>query len=188
MKPGIDSKRIPLPTCPQIGKSEAVIGVVDNKRRGELTLNFRDGLSASPMRSKSKFRRKLFSARNSAGIRILLGGDHGETKGRADSARATGARGSAGRHKTGGSTRRVSKSGGKRPGVTRKKGSAKQRKELRTRNVGKGRVRGRQTGGGGKASSFTARPIGRTLGVALPGESAPPGERGAWEFGKAKPS
>src|SRR5438067_8289739 len=34
----------------------------------------------------------------------------------------------------------VSKSGGKRPGVTRKKGSAKQRKQLRTRNVGKGRV------------------------------------------------
>src|SRR5437763_14578370 len=110
------------------------------------------------------------------------------TKSRAGSARATGARGIAGRYKTGGSTRRVSKSGGKRPGVTRKKGSAKQRKELRTRNVGKGRARGRQTGGGGKASSFTAQPIGRTLGVALPGESAPPGERGAWEFGKAKPS
>ena len=36
---------------------------------------------------KSKFRRKLFSARNSAGIRILLGGNHGENykQGRFDS-------------------------------------------------------------------------------------------------------
>ena len=110
------------------------------------------------------------------------------TTSRGGSPRAGGRRGVAGRHKTGGSTRRVSKSGGKRPGVTKKKGGAKKRKALRTRNVGKGRVRGRQSGGGGKASSFTARPIGRTLGVALAGESPPPGERGAWGFGKAKPS
>jgi hypothetical protein len=88
--------------------------------------------------------------------------------------------------KSGGNSRRVSKSGGKRPGVTKKKGPAKQRKALRNRNVGSGRVRGRQSGGGGKTSSLTARPIGRTLGIALAGEAPPPGERGAWEFGKAK--
>ena len=59
-------------------------------------------------------------------------------------------------------------------------------------------VRGRQSGGGGKASSFTARPIGWTSGVALAGtasievpagqKSPPGGERGAWGFGKAKPA
>ena len=49
-------------------------------------------------------------------------------------------------------------------------------------------MRGRQSGGGGKKSSLTARPIGRTLGVALAGQSPPAGERGAWEFGKAKPA
>src|SRR5436305_12031124 len=100
--------------------------------------------------------------------------------------------------RSGSSSRRVSKGGAKRPGVTKKKGEAKKRKALRTRNVGRGRVRGRQSGGGGKASSFTARPIGRTSGVALAGtasievkagEKSPPGgERGAWGFGKAKPA
>ena len=88
--------------------------------------------------------------------------------------------------KSGGNSRRVSKGGAKLPGVTKKKGPAKQRKALRNRNVGSGRVRGQQSGGGGKTSSLTARPVGRTLGVALAGESPPPGERGAWEFGKAK--
>jgi len=88
--------------------------------------------------------------------------------------------------KSGGSSRRISKRGAKRPGVTKKKGSAKKRKVLRNRNVGPGRVRGRQSGSGGKQSSFTARPIGRTLGVALAGQAPPPGERGAWDFGKAK--
>jgi len=189
LKLGIGSKRIPLPTCPQIGKGDAVIGVVDSKRRGELTLNFRDGLSASPMRSKIKvpaqtlFRAKLCRNTNLAMEEIMA-----RTTSRGGSTRASAGRGVAGRHKTGGRTRRVSKSGGKLPGVTKTKGNAKQRKELRTRNVGKGRVRGRQSGGGGKESSFTARPIGRTLGVALAGESPPPGERGSWEFGKAKPS
>jgi len=101
--------------------------------------------------------------------------------------RPGGRRGVAGRSKAGGKSRRKSKFGGKRPGVTRRKGSAKQRKGLRVRNKGKGRVRGRQSGGGGKTSSFTARPVGRTLGVALAGESPPAGERGAWKFGKAKP-
>src|SRR5438552_17472340 len=88
--------------------------------------------------------------------------------------------------KSGGSSRRVLKGGAKRTGVSRKKGSARQRKALRTRNVGRGRVRGRQAGSGGKSSSLTAPPAGRTLGVALAGQSAPAGERGAWEFGKAK--
>ena len=88
--------------------------------------------------------------------------------------------------KSGGNSRRLSKGGAKLPGVTKKKGPAKQRKALRNRNVGSGRVRGQQSGGGGKTSSLTARPVGRTLGVALAGESPPPGERGAWEFGKAK--
>jgi hypothetical protein len=102
--------------------------------------------------------------------------------------RADGRRGVAGRGKSGGSNRRRSKRGKKRPDVTHKKGSAKRRKALRTRNVGRGRVRGRQSGGGGKESSFTARPIGRTLGVALAGQSPPAGERGAWEFRRAKPA
>src|SRR5437763_17035090 len=100
--------------------------------------------------------------------------------------------------RSGSSSRRISKGGAKRPGVTKKKGAAKKRKELRTHNVGRGRVRGRQSGGGGKGSSFTARPIGRTSGVALAGTasievpagqpSPPGGERGAWGFGKAKPA
>src|SRR5205085_7082040 len=99
--------------------------------------------------------------------------------------------------RSGSSSRRVSKGGAKLPGVTKKKGAAKQRKALRTHNVGRGRVRGRQSGGGGKASSFTARPIGRTSGVALAGtasievpagQKSPGGERGAWGFGKAKPA
>src|SRR3954468_3164996 len=88
--------------------------------------------------------------------------------------------------KSGGNSRRISKSGGKQPGATKKKGAAKQRKTLRNRNAGSGRVKGRQSGSGGKSSSLTARPIGRTAGVALAGESPPPGERGAWKFGKAK--
>jgi hypothetical protein len=100
--------------------------------------------------------------------------------------RPGGRRGLAARAKAGGRNRRKSKFGGKRPGVTRRKGEAKQRKATRIRNKGENRVRGRQSGGGGKASSFTARPIGRTLGVALAGKSPPAGERGAWEFGKAK--
>src|SRR5205807_7538507 len=100
--------------------------------------------------------------------------------------------------KSGGNSRRISKRGGKRPGVTKKKGAARKRKAVRTRNVGRGRVRGRQSGGGGKGSSFTARPIGRTSGVALAGTasievpagqtSRPGDERGAWGFGKAKPT
>jgi len=103
-------------------------------------------------------------------------------------ARPGGSRGAAGRSKAGGRSRRQSKFGGKRPGATGRKGEAKQRKASRVRNKGENPVRGRQSGGGGKASSFTARPIGRTLGVALAGKAPPPGERGAWEFGKAKPS
>jgi len=111
--------------------------------------------------------------------------------------RPGGRRGEAGRSKAGGRSRRKSKFGGKRPGVTHRKGSAKQRKALRVRNKGQNRVRGRQSGGGGKASSFTARPIGRTLGVALAGTTStevpvrqrpPGGERGAWGYGKAKPA
>src|SRR2546423_8462733 len=100
--------------------------------------------------------------------------------------------------RSGSSSRRVSKGGAKRPGVTKKKGEAKKRKALRTHNVGRGRVRGRQSGGGGKASSFTARPIGRTSGVALAGtapievkagEKSPPGgDGGAWGFGNTKPA
>jgi hypothetical protein len=100
--------------------------------------------------------------------------------------------------RSGSSSRRVSKGGANRPGVTKKKGAANKRKALRTRHVGRGRVRGRQSGGGGKASSFTARPIGWTSGVALAGtasievpagqKSPPGGERGAWGFGKAKPA
>src|SRR5947209_16456836 len=102
-------------------------------------------------------------------------------------ARAGGRRGVAGRSKAGGNSRRRSKFGGKRAGVTKRKGEAKQRKALRVRNKGENRVRGRQSGGGGKKSSLTARPIGRTLGVALSGRSTSAGgERGAWEFGKAK--
>src|SRR5437763_4310526 len=106
---------------------------------------------------------------------------------RGGGARPSGRRGTAGRHKSGGSSRRVSKRGGKQPGVTHKKGAAKKRKALRPQNRGKGRVRGRQSGSGGKESSLTARPIGRTSGVALAGQSPPAGERGAWEFGSAKP-
>src|SRR5438270_9975657 len=100
--------------------------------------------------------------------------------------------------RSGSSSRRVSKGGAKRPGITKKKGAANKRKALRVRHVGRGRVRGRQSGGGGKASSFTARPIGRTLGVALAGTAsievpasqaaAPGGDRGGWGFGKAKPA
>src|SRR5438270_7225931 len=99
---------------------------------------------------------------------------------------------------SGSSSRRISKGGAKRPGVTKKKGAAKKRKALRTHNVGRGRVRGRQSGGGGKGSSFTARPVGKTLGVALAGTAstevpasqaaAAGGDRGAWGFGKAKPA
>src|SRR5205085_12434568 len=111
--------------------------------------------------------------------------------------RPGGRRDEAGRSKAGGRSRRKSKFGGKHAGVTHRKGSAKQRKALRVRNKGQNRVRGRQSGGGGKASSFTARPIGRTLGVALAGttstevpvrQKSPGGERGAWGFGKAKPA
>jgi hypothetical protein len=69
--------------------------------------------------------------------------------------------------------------------VAHRKGAAKQRKAKRVRNKGANRVRGRQSGGGGKESSLTARPIGRTLGVALAGKAAP-GERGSWEWGSAK--
>ena len=103
------------------------------------------------------------------------------------SARPGGRRGVGGRSKAGGRSRRRSKFGGKRPGAPRKKGPAKQRKASRVRNKGKARVLGRQSGSGGKSSSLTARPVGSTLGVALAGQSPPPGERGAWEFGKAKP-
>lgn len=94
-------------------------------------------------------------------------------------------RGVAGRSKAGGSSRRSSKAAGKRPGGVGKKGAAKKRKNSRNPNMGKGRVRGRQSGGGGKSSSLTARRTGRTLGVALAGRSAP-GARGAWEFGSAE--
>ena len=112
--------------------------------------------------------------------------------------RPGGSRGVANRSKAGGRSRRRSKVGGKPPGVTHRKGAAKKRKAARVRNKGKNRVRGRQSGGGGKASSFTARPVGRTLGVALAGTAstevpasqaaAPGGDRGAWGFGKAKPA
>jgi hypothetical protein len=84
-------------------------------------------------------------------------------------------RGLAGKRKTGGTSRRRLKLAGKRGGVTSRKGASKQRKALRTRNKGRGRVRGRQSGGGGKTSSLTARPVGRTLGVALAGQSPPAG-------------
>src|SRR5919204_1712400 len=96
-------------------------------------------------------------------------------------------RGIAARAKAGGNSRRRSKFGGKRAGATLRKGPARRRKSLRSRNKGPSRVRGRQSGGGGKTSSLTARPIGRTLGVALAGQSAAAGQRGAWEFGRAKP-
>src|SRR5438105_13669915 len=43
LKPRIVPQRIPFPTCPQIGKSDAVIGVVESKRSCKETLNFRDG-------------------------------------------------------------------------------------------------------------------------------------------------
>jgi len=111
--------------------------------------------------------------------------------------RPGGRRGVAGRSKAGGSNRRRSKFGGRRPAATSKKGPAKRRKASRVRNKGKNRVRGRQSGGGGKGSSFTARPVGRTLGVALAGgtsmevpvrQKSPGSERGAWGFGKAKPA
>jgi hypothetical protein len=108
-------------------------------------------------------------------------------RGKRGSSRPGGRPGAARRRKAGTANRRTSKSGGKRPGIVGRKGSAKKRKALRTRNVGRGRVRGRQSGGGGKQSSFTARPIGRTLGVALAGQLPAAGERGAWGFGKAAP-
>src|SRR2546423_14531338 len=98
--------------------------------------------------------------------------------------------------RSGSSSRRVSKGGAKLPGVAKKKGEAKKRKALRSHNVGRGRVRGRQSGGGGKASSFFARPIGRTSRVALAGaasmevkagEKKPPrGEGRAWGFCEKK--
>src|SRR5437773_11378083 len=43
LKPRIVPKRIPMPTCPQVGRGDAVIGVVDSKGRCEQTLNLRDG-------------------------------------------------------------------------------------------------------------------------------------------------
>src|SRR2546430_5379281 len=99
--------------------------------------------------------------------------------------------------RSGSSSRRVSKGGAKRPGVTKKKGEAKKRKALRSHNVGRGRVRGRQSGGGGKGSRFSARPIGRTSRVALAGtapievpagpKTRPRDERGARGFCKTKP-
>src|SRR6266550_5177820 len=43
LKPRIAPKRVPFPACPQVGKGDAVIGVVDSKRSCEQTLKFRDG-------------------------------------------------------------------------------------------------------------------------------------------------
>ena len=43
LKSRIVPKRIPFPTCPQIGKGDAVIGVVDSQRSCEQTLKLRDG-------------------------------------------------------------------------------------------------------------------------------------------------
>ncbi len=43
LKPRIAPKRVPFPTCPHVGKGDAVIGVVDSKRSCEQTPNFRDG-------------------------------------------------------------------------------------------------------------------------------------------------
>ncbi len=43
LKPRIASKRVPFPTCPQIRKSDAVIGGVDSKRSRDRILNFRNG-------------------------------------------------------------------------------------------------------------------------------------------------
>jgi hypothetical protein len=43
LKVRIASKRVPFPTCSQIGKGDAVIGIVDSKRSCEQTLNFRNG-------------------------------------------------------------------------------------------------------------------------------------------------
>ena len=43
LKPRIAPQWVPFPTCPQVGKGDAVIGVVDSKGSCELTLDFRDG-------------------------------------------------------------------------------------------------------------------------------------------------
>ena len=43
LKPQIASKRVPFPTCSQIGKGDAVIGVVDSNRSCEQTLDFGNG-------------------------------------------------------------------------------------------------------------------------------------------------
>ena len=45
LKPQIASKRVPFPTCSQIGKGDAVIGVVDSNRSCEQTLNFGNGFA-----------------------------------------------------------------------------------------------------------------------------------------------
>src|SRR5437764_15462210 len=142
---------------------------------------------------KRRVTRGNFWTRRCPRIRNMSGGSLTMPKGTRSSGRAGRStrpgerRGEAGRSKAGGRSRRKSKFGGKRPGVTGRKGAAKQRKALRVRNKGQNRVRGRQSGGGGKASSFTARPIGRTLGVALAGTTStevpvrqrpPGGERG----------
>ncbi len=48
LKARIASKRVPFPSCPQIGKGDAVIGVIDSKRSCERTFDFRDGVVGFP--------------------------------------------------------------------------------------------------------------------------------------------
>jgi hypothetical protein len=43
LKPRIAPKRVPFPTCPQVGKGDAVIGVVESKGSCEQMLNCGNG-------------------------------------------------------------------------------------------------------------------------------------------------
>src|SRR6266516_7209518 len=48
LKPRIVPKRVPFPTCSQIGKGDAVIGVVDSKGSCKQTFDFRGGSVGFP--------------------------------------------------------------------------------------------------------------------------------------------
>src|SRR5260370_40817372 len=48
LKPRIVPKRVRFPTCSQVGKGNAVIGVIDSERSCEQPFNCRDGFVALP--------------------------------------------------------------------------------------------------------------------------------------------